>query len=624
MLHRQGSALLIAIVLLSIIVGTSVSLVNYSTLSNRVTTSIDYYTEARHTAEAGLEKALWCIRQTVGTNCGGTYGGSYAGESNIPFGPGVFSVTVTAIDSMTKKVESTGYIPNAVNPKKKVTLRTNIEINSQGIGLTYAMQVGLGGVVMDSNSKITGNIVSAGSITGNDNTEITGDVLIARTIALFKDQEWTAINTDFSFGKTNTPERYIAQSFILTTSSLANSISLYIKKVGSPATLNIWLARDNNGEPLSSHELVGTINASSIATNYAWVQTAVTNIPLLIGKTYWLLLGPSSSSASNYYTIGFDNTNAYGNGTLKASPSKAAGSWVAQNGDINFAVYVGGVDTFIDKTKVGGSAETMIFKNGEVSSTLRTKTLITDSTVKGNAYAMTINNSTVNGNAYATTITNSTIVGTTNSGSGIDPPFQVDFPFTIDQINEWKAAAAVGGVQNGDYTLTNNQNAALGPKKIIGNMNLSNNVTITLTGAIHITGNLILDNNVIIKLDPSYGSLSGMLIVDGVIDAGNNVDFKGSGQAGSYILAAAMAQDNGTYDSSAISISNNITGVIFFAPYGMVKIDNNAGGKQITGLKIKLENNATIVYESGLLSAEFSTGPQAGWAVVPGTFQEIR
>ncbi len=626
-MSRKGSALIIAIVLLSIILGASISIVSYTTLSNRATTSIDYYTDARHIAEAGIEKALWCIRQTVGTNCGGTYGVNYAGESNIPFGSGVFTVTLTAIDSSTKKVESTGYIPNAVNPKKKVTLRTNIEINSQGVGLVYGMQVGAGGIDMDNNSKIVGSVFSAGSITGktsnNSKSTITGDVQVARTIVLTKDQERNIYNTDFPFGKTNTTERFIAQSFVATTSSLANFISLYIKKVSTPDDLNIWLARDNNGEPLASMEQVGTINASSVGTNYTWIQADIANRPIIEGKTYWIVLGPDTSSATQYYVVGFDNTNGYANGAAKASPSKAAGSWVAQNGDINFALYLGGVDTIVDGVNVNGSTSAATIQHSTIGGVARTKTLIDDTTVTSSAYSTTISNSTVTGDAYANTITNSTVHGSRNAGTGIDPPYQVDFPFTAAEINEWKAGAAVS-VQNGDYTLPHDQSATLGPKKIVGNVSIGNKSTLTLSGVLYITGDLFLDNNSIIKVDPSYGSLSGVIIVDGTVTASQGVTFKGSGQASSYLLVASLAQDDGTYNGPVISVDNGTTGVIFFAPYGMISLSENATAKQITALKIKLQENATITYDSGLASTEFSVGPQAGWAVVPGSFQEVK
>ncbi len=640
MIQRHGSALIIAIVLLSVIVGASVSLVNYSTLSNRATTSIDYYTDARHIAEAGLEKALWCIRQSVGTNCGGTYGTSYAGESNIPFSAGVFTVTMTAIDGVTKKVESTGYIPSAANPKKKVTLRTNIEVNSQGVGLVYAMQVGTGGIDMDNNSKITGSVFAAGSITGKagekeegeqhghhnneDNSIISGDVKVARLIVLTKDQERNVYNADLIFGKTGTTQRYLAQSFVASTSSLANFVSLYIKKVSTPDDLKIWLARDNNGEPLASMELVGTITASSIGTNYAWIQADIANRPIIKDKTYWIVIGPDSAQTTKYYVIGFDNTNGYPSGTTKASPSKAAASWVAQNGDINFALYLGGVDTFIDGVTVKGNADAPTIKSSTIGGIAKTKTLINDTTVTSSAYSTTISNSTIKGNAYANTITNSIVTGSQNPGTGIDPPYQVDFPFTIVQINQWKADAATANVQNDDYDLPRDQSATLSARKIVGNVSIGNKAILTLSGVLYITGNLFLDKNSKIQLDASYGSLSGIIIVDGTITTDEGVTFKGTGQAGSYLLAASLAQDNGTYNGAAINIDNGTTGVIFFAPYGLISLKNGASAKEITALKIKLEENAKITYDSGLASAEFSTGPQAGWAVVPGTFQEIK
>ena len=623
MTKRRGSAIIVAIVFLSIILGAAVSLVNYTAISNQATKSIDYYTEAKNIAEAGIEKALWCVKQTVGTNCGGTYGTNYTGESNVPFGSGVFTVTVTPIDINTKKVESTGYIPSATNPKKKVTLRTNIEINSLGVGLYYGLQIGAGGMKLEEHVTITGNVFSNGSIEGEADTNITGDAKVAKIPSLYKDQEWTAKNADLIFGQKDTAEEHLAQSFTVSTTTLVNSISLYIKKISTPSDLDIYLARDNNGEPAADAPKVGTLSAANITTSYQWLQITVSNLPLIAEKTYWLILSPSNPSDTKYYTLGFDNENGYPNGALKTSETKNAGSWTAKNGDGNFAIYLGGVETIIDNIDVGGAASAGSVQNSTVDGTVKTKVLIDDSTIGGNAYSATIKDSTIGGNAYANTVTNSTIGGTQNPGDGLEPPNALDYPFSETQINDWKAGALAGGVQNGDYTTSNSQQATLGPKKINGNMNLGNGTILTLAGVVHVTGNMTIDNGATVKLDSDYASLSGMIIVDGTVHIGENVIFQGSGQAGSYLLIASLSEGGGHHDS-AIDIHKSTQGIIFFAPNGLVYLHNNVNLKQVTALKLQIQNNSVITYESGLGDIEFSTGPQAGWAIVPGTFQEIK
>lgn len=620
---RTGSAIIIAIVFLSIILGAAVSLVNYTSISNQTTQSIDYYTEAKNIAEAGLEKALWCLKETVGTNCGGTYGTSYAGETRVPFGNGEFTVTVTNININTKKVESSGFIPNAANPKKKVTLRTNIEISSTSVGLYYGMQIGAGGLDLSNNVTVNGNIFSGGTIDGDTGVVITGDVKVAKTPPLFKDQEWDATNADLNFGQRNAATEHLAQSFTVTTTTLINSLSLYIKKVGSPTNLNIYLARDNNGEPLIDPPLIGTISASNLTNNYQWLSTTVTNLPLIEGKTYWLILSPNNATASNYYTIGFDNTDGYNFGTLKSSPDKAAGSWTAQNGDSNFAIYLGGIETNIDDVSVSGLAQASTILDSTIGGNAKAKTLIDDASIGGNAYAATILNSTITGDAYANTITNSTVNGSQNPGNGLEPPAPLPYPFSEADINAWKLAALAGGTYNGDYNTSNNQQIALGPKKINGNMYLGNGTVLTLAGVIHITGNLTIDNGATVKLDGGYNDLSSMIIVDGNVHIGENVIFQGSGQTGSYLLIASLAMDGG-HHNSVIDIHKSTQGIIFFAPYGLIHLHTNVSLKQATALKLEMDNNSTVIYESGLADAEFTSGLQAGWSIVPGTFQEIK
>jgi len=42
---------------------------------------------------------------------------------------------------------------------------------------------------------------------------------------------------------------------------------------------------------------------------------------------------------------------------------------------------------------------------------------------------------------------------------------------------------------------------------------------------------------------------------------------------------------------------------------------------EATGYKLKLDNNAVITYESGLINSQFSAGPQGGWEIA--SWQEV-
>lgn len=222
------------------------------------------------------------------------------------------------------------------------------------------------------------------------------------------------------------------------------------------------------------------------------------------------------------------------------------------------------------------------------------------------------------GDAHAPNVTNSTIRGSlfckTGSGNNkscntsLDNPTPRDFPIDEAQITEWKDAAALGGTV-GSQTFSGANNI-LGPKKIQGNLTLSNNAKLIVTGTLWITGNLVTSNSSTVELASSYGSSGGIIIVDGTSTLSNGSMFEGSGTEGSYIM---LLSTNNT--SSAINLSNNAEAVVLYAPYGTVQLSNNANVKQITANTISLSNGAIIDYEQGLINSTFSSGPSGGYEI---------
>lgn len=70
-----------------------------------------------------------------------------------------------------------------------------------------------------------------------------------------------------------------------------------------------------------------------------------------------------------------------------------------------------------------------------------------------------------------------------------------------------------------------------------------------------------------------------------------------------------------THHDGAVDIHNNATGVIFYAPNGMVNLHNGVNVTEVTAYKLRLDNTAIITYESGLANANFSSGPGASWQI---------
>ena len=228
--------------------------------------------------------------------------------------------------------------------------------------------------------------------------------------------------------------------------------------------------------------------------------------------------------------------------------------------------------------------------------------------VNGNVYSngniSGDNGSFITGSALAVgTITGVDVSGTTQTGVSSQP-----FPITDSQITEWKSEAAAGGVVGSQaFDGTNN---TLGPKKIEGNLNLDNGARLTLTGTIWVTGNIVLSNNSQIRLSSTYGAADGIVAVDGNSTLDNSSTMSGSGTSGSYIMLLSTSNSG-----SAITLSNNAGGSIFYAPNGTIQLDNNASVKQIVGKTISLANNAVIDYEQGIINANFVDGPGGSYNI---------
>ncbi len=618
---KKGQALIIGLVFMAVLLALSVTLVNANLQSRKTSEEHNLYLAARAIAEAGIEKALWCLGQVSGANCGGTSGSNYAGETNVPFGAGLFTTTLRAINSNKKEIASTGFIPNAQSARKKITIKVNTTIGTKTINFHFGMQANVGGISLQENSQITGNVISTGSLSGASGARVTGDALLTSSGPERTDQHWTASNSELRFGSTDSQED-IAQAFVPRDSSIIGKVVVKLRKVSTPANIAVYIVRDREGAPDINKVGEGVIAASEVSASSNFVTSSLSSAaPVAAGKTYWLVLDAAPSLSKNYYAA-LDTTDGYASGTAKYSNDWDDNLWNNASGDISFKILVGGTDNKIDTLAVDGDARATVFRNGTVGRDLKVKKTITDATVGRDAYAASIHHSTIGRDAYADSITNSTVGGSRNPGSGLDEPPSESFPITEAMISEWKLDAAAGGAHQGNFETTENQNVALGPKIITGNMNLANGTELTLNGTVYIQGNVDFGNNVTVRLASGYGNTSGLLVTDGVIHLGENDIFQGSGQADSYLMMITTAVGNGHHDS-AIDVHKSTQFIVLVAPYGKIHLHQNVTAKQITGFSIIVQNNGIINYETGLQNASFSSGPGGGWQVEKGSWREI-
>lgn len=343
----------------------------------------------------------------------------------------------------------------------------------------------------------------------------------------------------------------------------------------------------------------------------------------------------SSTATTTITSIGNNEKSIFSLGNSLNRIRQMRASLVVENGiNFNYGVQVGNGGFELDNSaqvignvysggKIVGENSNLI--KGDVISS-GSGGLISGITATGTAYAYTIKDSNVGGDAYYQVIVNTTVGGTQHPGS----TNQADFPLPISDtaISVWEEEAVAGGVISSPCPYNITTNRTLGPVKITCDVQVSGNPTVTLNGPVWVTGNISFANTPIIKAGASMGAKSVVVIADNPsnritssqITLTNSALFQGSGQIGSYVLL--LSQNNaaelgaGKGENTAIDVNNSAGGaLLLYAGHGEVMIQNNVSLKEVTAYRVYAKNTAKVIYETGLASLLFSSGPSGSWTV---------
>lgn len=588
-LTQIGSIFPLALIALtSTIIITIVLVSNSFTLKQSSRYSLNNL-EATMLAEAGIDKAIASLNRSPDT---------YNGEDETFLGNGSYEVAITTTAQGVKLIEATGYIPNKSNPKTRSQASVKIS-QGAGVSFNYGIQVGEGGLELGNGNIINGSIYSNGSIvaTSNNNT-ITGDTWVAEGLQPLPDQETDCTDPnceDYIIGKNVSGEDRFdaAQSFKPDSSNVLNKVSFKIKKVGNPGDVTIRLAGDNNNKPNKNDVMASGVLYSSLVTgSYGWIDVTFSSAPQLTsGTTYWLMINTNPSPV-NYWIWQKDSLQGYTQGEGKWSSNWQTGnpSWDSVGGDLSFKTQMGGVVTTI-KSEAGNFI------------------------VNGDVHANTIDNIKILKDAYYQTIINSTVSGDSYPGSTVPAPKV--FPISDANISDWEQNAEAGGVIDGDIT---DCVSSLGPVKIIGSIEFNSHCTVNINSPVYITGDLIINSNNKLTLNSTYGSTSGVIVVGGQVELGSNNKLEGTG-VGSSILMVLSKYDSKTNQIPAIVVTNEGNNGVYYAKDGIIEPGNKNEYTELTAWGIKLINNSTLNYLTGLSSTLFSAGPSGSFSVVKGTYQ---
>ncbi|MEK7635442.1 MAG: hypothetical protein AAB446_03370 [Patescibacteria group bacterium] len=248
----------------------------------------------------------------------------------------------------------------------------------------------------------------------------------------------------------------------------------------------------------------------------------------------------------------------------------------------------------------------------------------------GSVYAHTIRNSVINKDAYyfdASTYSGNNVLGALHPGS----PDQAtaELPISDEKINEWEAEAEAGTVilasdcPTGTYEI--NSNVTLGPAKIECDLLIKGNgVTLTMAGPIWVLGNITTQTGPTIRMAAALGSQNVALIADnpadragsGIVDIGQSTQFQGSGFPKSFVFIISQnnsAETGGSNDAFVMGQSSGA--LVAYASHGQITLGQSVGVKEATAYKIVLKNTANVIYDTGLPSTLFSTGPAGGFEI---------
>jgi len=237
------------------------------------------------------------------------------------------------------------------------------------------------------------------------------------------------------------------------------------------------------------------------------------------------------------------------------------------------------------------------------------------------AWAHTIQNSTIDKDAYYKIKTNTTVGG--QSWPNSDDKATSSFPISDAQIEQWEIEAEAGGTYSGTCPYNIKSSVTLGPIKIPCNVEISNNSDVAIAGPVWIVGDISFKNNSGIRLASELGASSVALITDNPsdrlnsskVEISNSTVFSDSGTPGSFLFlisANRSKEDGGSV--TAIDLKNTASGaVVLYSNHGSVSIGNSSQLRSVAGYLISMKNSAQLIYEDGLESSLFDTGPGGSW-----------
>jgi hypothetical protein len=540
-------------------------------------------------SESGMTDVIYRVKSGFSVNTGDTLPLFDAGVDD--------SVLTSIIDNLdgSKIITTTSDIDGYIR-KTQTILSQNT-----GTSFNYGVQTGNGGLVITGSSQVQGNVYSNGDIIGGAGTQITGSAIAAGGESfIFKDETNEIplpVSSSITFNGTGAV-RDFAQSFQPSTTSVISKISIYIKKTNNPSSFDVKLKSDDNGVP--GMELASAVlNSGDVTTDFEWVDLVFSSNPVLVkDTTYWLVIvgdTKKGKTSSDTYSIGANLSYVRGVSKLGSSD----GVWSdATPSDLDgyFSLFLGSVQTQI----LGEEGDYMYI----------------GSTPEDIVWASNIKHVSATGEIYCDTSSFNKEEKKCNT-SRLNPE-TLPMPISQANISGWKNQALAGGVIVGDLNV-GSSGKVVGYKKITGDLLVNGEGTLMVTGTIWVQGTIKVTGGGKISLAPSLGPDSEIIISDKYVKIDGGSEFFGSGTTGSYPVVISTSICPNTYpcstNDSAISLSGGAGAVVLVAPFGRINIIGGSDTRSVTGDSIYISGGGKIIYESGLASLSFSSGPSGSFSI---------
>jgi hypothetical protein len=179
---RRGFSLVSVTLVTAAILGMGLALLAYVFGTRQAGKTYSAEISASQIAEAGLNKAMFCFNASSGTNCNGTYGASYIGESNVAFAGGKYTVTVIGSGPSRTVVAAGTDITG-----RTTTIRADISNipPTDEPDFSFALQAGNDGIYMGNNSGVVGTVYSNGDVICQGTAAVVdGDAYVTKTNGL--------------------------------------------------------------------------------------------------------------------------------------------------------------------------------------------------------------------------------------------------------------------------------------------------------------------------------------------------------------------------------------------------------------------------------------------------------